>query len=88
MYFLYVLYSDKFDKIYIVQTNNISNRLERHNARKVKSTKSYTLWLLVHSELFYTRAEAMKREKELKSYQGRDYIRKNLLIGRVRQLPD
>ncbi len=88
MFYVYVLYSPQFDRIYIGQTDNIGNRLERHNSGKVKSTNAYMPWELVHYEKFATRSEAMKREKELKSHKGRDYIRKNLLNGRVRQLPD
>ena len=49
----------------------------------IKSSFSNDLY-----EHFQTRAEAMKREKELKSHKGRDFIRKELLNGRVRQLPD
>jgi putative endonuclease len=88
MFYVYVLYSLKFDRIYIGQTNNTSIRLERHNSGKVKSTKAYIPWELVHYEKFATRSEAMKREKELKTHKGRDYIRKYLLNGRVRQPPD
>ena len=88
MYYVYVLYSFRFDRIYIGHTNNLRLRLERHNSGKVKSTKAYIPWELVHYEKFATRLEAMKREKELKSHKGRDYIRKNLLNGRVRQLSD
>ena len=88
MFFTYVLHSPKFDRIYIGQTNNIRNRTKQHNSGKVKSTKTYISWELVHYEKFETRPEAMKREKELKSHKGRDYIRKNLINGRVRQLPD
>ena len=88
MYYVYVLYSFRFDRIYIGHTNNLRLRLERHNSGKVKSTKAYIPWELVHYEKFATRLEAKKREKELKSHKGRDYIRKNLLNGRVRQLLD
>jgi putative endonuclease len=88
MFFTYILYTSKFDRIYIGQTSNIRNRIDRHNSGKVKSTKAYIPWKLVHYEKFETRSQAMKREKELKSHKGRDYIRKNLLNGRVRQLPD
>jgi len=85
MFYVYVLYSAEYDKIYIGQTNDIGIRIERHNSGKVKSTKAYIPWELVHYEKFPTRSEAMKRGKELKSHRGRDYIRKNVLKGRVRQ---
>ena len=88
MFYIYVLYSDKFSRIYIGQTNNISIRLEKHNSGEVNSIKAYIPWKMIYYEHFQTRAEAMKREKELKSHKGRDFIHKKLLNGRVRRLPD
>ena len=88
MYYAYVLYSEKFDRIYIGQTNDYKKRLVRHNSGKHRYTKRYIPWIIIHLEEFKTRSEAMKREKELKTHQGRKYIRKKLLNGRVRQLPD
>ena len=85
---VYVLYSPNYDKIYIGQTNSLKLRLEEHNSGNSRYAKRYIPWKLVHYEKFATRSEAMKREKELKSHRGRDYIRKNFLSGRVRQLPD
>ena len=85
MYYTYVLYSEKYNEIYVGQTNNVKSRLTKHNAGLVRSTKRYIPWSLIHIEEFITRAEAMKREKSLKSHQGRKFIRK---LVRVRQLPD
>ena len=88
MFYTYVLYSELYDRIYIGQTNNISIRLEKHNSGKVNSTKAYLPWKMIHYENFQNRTEAMKREKELKSHKGRDFIQKILLNGRIRRLPD
>lgn len=87
MFYTYVLFSNLFNKIYIGQTNNITLHLTEHNSGLCKSTKSYIPWELVHLEEFQTRSESMKREKELKSHHGRNFIREKL-NGRVRQLPD
>ncbi len=81
MFFTYVLYSAKFDKIYIGQTNNLSLRLAEHNAGKSKSTKGFVPWEIIYSEKFESRAEAMKRERELKSHVGRDFIRREILTN-------
>ena len=40
----------------------------------VPSTKPYTPWTLVHLEHFASRADAMKREKDIKSKKSRKYI--------------
>ncbi len=81
MYYTYVLYSPNFDQIYIGHTDNLNQRQERHNAGLVKSTKRYIPWKLIYYETFETRSEAMKREKELKSHQGREFIRTVVLNG-------
>lgn len=78
-YFAYVLYSSKFNEIYIGHTENVDERLIQHNEGKSKSTKRYIPWVLVHKEEFDTRSEAMKREKQLKSQKGREFIRKVVL---------
>ncbi len=85
MYFTYVLYSPQYDRIYIGHTDNMEKRLERHNLGLVTSTKAYRPWELIHTERFSTRQEAMKREKELKSHQGRNFIRNQLLKGKSQQ---
>jgi putative endonuclease len=73
-YFTYVLYSKKFGRIYIGQTNDLSIRFEKHNAGLVRSTKAYRPWIIIHVEEYSTRSQAMHREKELKSHQGRLFI--------------
>ncbi len=85
MFYTYVLYSDRYDKIYIGQTNNLEIRLREHNEGLSKYTSRYLPWKMVYYEEFQISSEAMKREKELKSHKGREYIRKILLNGRVRQ---
>ncbi len=44
MYFTYVLYSPKYDRIYTGHTDNMEKRLERHNLGLVTSTKAYRPW--------------------------------------------
>ncbi len=74
MYFIYILYSENFDRYYIGQCEDLSARLTRHNAKTVLSTKAYTPWEIVHSESYGTRAEATAREKEIKNKKSRKYI--------------
>ena len=67
---------------YVGQTNDLDRRLEEHNDPEYKGTKytkRYRLpWDLIHKECFKTRSEAMKRERELKTGKGRDWIKKNI----------
>lgn len=78
MYNIYVLYSKKFDRIYIGQSDNIDRRIKQHNSGHVLSTKAYIPFELVYSEHFGTRDEAVQREKDLKSTTGRRFLRKIL----------
>ena len=75
MFTVYVLYSEKHNKIYIGYTSNIEQRLLSHNEL---GTKGYTLryrpWKLIYTESFLLKLDAMKREKQLKSAKGREFI--------------
>lgn len=76
-YFVYIILN-KNDQIYIGQTNNLEDRLLRHNSGTQKYTKGKGPFELIYFEQFQTRSEAMKREKALKSGKGREWIRKNI----------
>ncbi|MCF6214020.1 MAG: GIY-YIG nuclease family protein [Flavobacteriaceae bacterium] len=78
MYFTYIIYSKNFNRYYVGLSADVSQRLKSHNAGKVKSTKAFTSWKLVHVEKFDTRIEARKREKYLKSAAGRKWRKNNL----------
>ena len=68
MFYLYILKSSVSNRHYIGHTNNLDNRLMRHNQKEVRSTKAYTPWKLVYSETYQTKTEARKREIELKRH--------------------
>jgi len=75
MFTTYVLYSAKFNKIYIGFTSNLEQRLNSHNQTATKGwTIRFRPWELFYYEVFETKAEALKREKELKSAKGREFI--------------
>lgn len=84
MYCVYALYNKENNKIYIGQTNDLDERLSMHNSKIFK--KSYTAkfsgnWELIYREEAKDRSSALLREKQLKSYQGRQFI-KNLIISK------
>ena len=79
MFWAYVIKSD-LNKIYIGHTSNLENRIKRHNGLLPVKKSSYTYkngsnWRIIHKEEFDTRDEAIKREKELKSFKGRKFIK-------------
>ena len=73
-YTVYILFSDKFKKTYVGQTDNVSKRVNLHNSGRVKSTKRYIPWRLIHTEQFETRSGAVARERWYKSPTGRKSI--------------
>ena len=79
MFIVYVLKSLKDNRFYIGQTNNILSRLRRHNEGRVRSTKYRVPLILVYSENYASRSEAMAREKYLKSLNGNSTFKK--IIG-------
>jgi putative endonuclease len=75
MYTVYVLYSPNHHKIYIGYTSDLDSRLASHNHLATKGwTIRFRPWTLVYTETFATKTLAMKRERELKTYQGRQFI--------------
>ena len=76
MYTVYVLYSEKFDKIYIGYTSNLEERFKSHNELGKKGwTIKFRPWRIIYSEEFEQKSLALIRERELKSAQGRLFIR-------------
>ena len=77
-YFVYAIYNQIHNKIYIGQTYNLDERLRLHNQ---KVFKGYTArfdgsWRVIYFESLSNRQSALKREKQLKSFRGREFIKK------------
>ena len=78
MYKVYVLKSENFGKLYVGYTEDIENRLIKHNSGSVRSTKAYRPYSLVYFEDFESKTTARKREIFLKSGQGREFLKEKL----------
>lgn len=81
MYFVYALYNKQFDKIYIGQTENLTERLKLHKEKKFKNSFTARFegeWILIYNEQTENRQQALTREKQLKSFRGREFVRKNI----------
>ena len=81
MFFVYVLQNTSSGGSYTGHTSDLEKRLSKHNAGRSRSTKNCGPWKLVHREPFATRAEAMRRERELKTGKGRDELKRLLKTG-------
>ncbi|TKB97870.1 GIY-YIG nuclease family protein [Pedobacter cryophilus] len=67
MFHTYILQSLKSGRYYIGHTQNLEERLERHQSGKVTATKNKGPWKIVYTEEFNTKIEANRRELEIKS---------------------
>ncbi|MBU4142980.1 GIY-YIG nuclease family protein [Patescibacteria group bacterium] len=76
MYYVYFLKSLKNNDLYIGSTEDVNNRLKKHNDGKVKSTKFYRPWQLLDYEIYQTRSEAVRRERFLKTGQQKELLKK------------
>ena len=74
-FFVYCLYSDIYDRLYIGQTDNIERRFKQHSDGYVISTKRYLPYRIIYFEEVPDRASAFRREKELKVTKGRMFLR-------------
>ena len=75
MFTVYVLYSKDYNKIYIGFTSDLAQRLLSHNELGKKGwTIKFRPWQLVYKEIFPLKSDALKREKELKTATGRNFI--------------
>jgi putative endonuclease len=80
-YIVYILFSEKFDRYYIGQTQDIEARIIRHNAGSVLSTKPYLPWEVRCTIYKVTRSEAIKLERKLKNLNRERLL---LFIGKYR----
>jgi putative endonuclease len=78
MPFAYVLRSRLTGRHYTGLTRDLSQRVIQHNSDQSRSTKHRGPWDLVHYEHFPTLAEAVRRERFLKSGKGRDELKQIL----------
>ena len=77
MYSIYGIYNPKHRKIYIGQTIDLAERLKLHN---LHTFDGYTSrfdgeWQLIYKEEVDTRQQALIRERQLKSFRGRQFIK-------------
>lgn len=66
MFFIYILRSKKYKRLYIGYTNDLRKRLKEHKSGLVAATKPYIPWRLVYYEAYSSEQEARHREHNLK----------------------
>ena len=58
----------------------MEERFRSHNELSKKGwTKNFRPWVIVHTEIFDVKSDALKREKQLKTAGGREFIWKKII---------
>jgi putative endonuclease len=73
-----VLQSTKDYKFYAGFTKNLKQRFEQHNKGLVESTKQRRPFELIYYEACIDQQDAIRREKYLKTYHGKVFIKRRL----------
>jgi putative endonuclease len=73
-FYVYILYSKIVDQYYVGHSTNLEDRFFRHLNSGSKATKKANDWKIVYQEEFGTKAEAYRREMEIKNKKSRRYI--------------
>jgi len=83
MFSVYILKSQKDKGFYVGYTSDIERRIREHNNKSTRSTKYKGPWVLAYKEEFSTKAEAWKRERQIKKYKGGEAFKKLVNSGGV-----
>jgi len=78
VHYIYVLQSKKDKEFYTGYTKNLKLRFEQHNKGLVESTKDRRPFDLIYYEACLDREDATRREKYLKTYHGKMFLRRRL----------
>jgi putative endonuclease len=78
VFYTYVLLSKKDKKFYTGFTENLKLRFEQHNKGAVESTRDRIPFEIIYYEACLNRDDAIRREKYLKSFHGKTYLRNRL----------
>jgi putative endonuclease len=77
-YYTYVLKSMKDGNFYTGFTKNLKRRFEDHRSGKIESTKNRLPIILIYYEACISKFDAVHREKYLKTYHGKMFLRNRL----------
>ncbi len=83
-YFVYILESVTKGRYYVGQTENLKQRLDRHNAGRNESTKGGVPWELKWWKEFETRSESMEEETRIKKLKKRKGIENHVIKNNYR----
>ena len=71
---VYIIQSQKDGSYYVGSTQDLKERIGRHNQGRSTYTRSKCPWELVYYEEHADRSSAIKREREIKRHKRKSYI--------------
>ncbi len=79
---MYILRSASSGRFYVGHTENLSKRLSEHNAQRTVSIRNRGPWEVAYTEEFPTRAEASRRERQVKGMKSHTWIERFVRASR------
>jgi len=83
MAYVYILKSEKNGRFYIGTTEDVFQRLEKHNKGDVFSTKPYRPYKLAYYKKYSDLSEARLIEVRLKKLKRKNYLQKIIANQRI-----
>jgi putative endonuclease len=83
MFYVYILQSIKDNNFYIGYSGDLKERIKEHSSGSVASTKNRRPMVLIYYEAYRSEKDARVREIFLKTGQGREFIKKNIIYSPV-----
>ena len=77
MYYVYILLLYN-KQLYTGRTENLKRRVLEHKDGKVKSTEKRRPLRLIHYEVYYLKSDSIRREKFLKTTEGKKLLRQQI----------
>jgi putative endonuclease len=78
MFYVYILQSRKDAGLYIGYSSDLKRRLKEHQQGRSFATSFRKPWRLIYYEAYTVEADALGREKYLKSGAGRRFLKAQL----------
>ena len=77
MFYVYILLENN-GQLYTGFTADLRQRVKDHNAGKVESTRDRRPLKLVHYEAYFKESDARRREKYLKTSEGKHFLKQQI----------
>ena len=76
MFYVYILYSEYLDSYYVGVSGNVEERLKKHLSNHKGYTAKTKDWIIVYTEVFENKKQALRREKAIKNWKSKIMIQK------------